>query len=276
VAARRNFASRPGSQAFRHGHTGEKNRLSGLAAGESRPVASVRSAVREEPVKLAPGSSSCFVARPAVQHPDDIPRRGTTKLTRAARNLIVLGVLAVLAMPTPALASANQVLRDCIRDGKLDRKYSNEELRKAKDNLPADSDEYSDCGDVISSAIKGGSDRGKGAGGPGVGGTDPAGEAAARTGDQGELSAIASGGGGDPPKVDVGGTSLEPDSSGFFNLAGAANEVPLPLLFALILLALLALASGLAAVRERVPALARIPLLSKIPAPRVPFFQRRR
>jgi len=197
-------------------------------------------------------------------------------LTRVVRNLILLGVLAVLAMPTSALASANQVLRDCIGDGKLDRQYSNAELRKAKDNLPADSDEYSDCGDVIASAIKGGSNRGHGAGSPGVGGSDPAGEAAARTNDQGELASIASGGGDAPPKVDVGGTSLEPDSSGFFNLAGAGNQVPLPLLLALILLALFALASGLAAMRERVPALARIPLLSKIPAPRVPFFKRRR
>jgi hypothetical protein len=181
----------------------------------------------------------------------------------------------MLAMPTAAGASANQVLRDCIQDGKLDRTYSNAELRKARDNLPADSDEYSDCSDVISSAIKGGSDKGRGAGSPGVGGSDPAGEAAARTQDQGQLAALATGK-GEAPKVDVGGTSLKPDSSGFFNLAGAANEVPLPLLFALILLALLALASGLAAMRERVPALARIPLLSKIPTPRVPFFQRRR
>jgi hypothetical protein len=196
-------------------------------------------------------------------------------LTRVVRNLIVLGVFAVLAMPSAAFASANDVLRDCIRDGKLDRTYSNEELRKAKDNLPADSDEYSDCSDVIASAIKGGSDRGSGAGSPGVGGTDPAGEAAARTEDQGDLAAIANGK-SDAPTVDVGGASLEPDSSGFFNLAGAANEVPLPLLFALILLGLFALASGLAAMRERVPALAQIPLLSKIPTPRVPFFQRRR
>jgi hypothetical protein len=198
-------------------------------------------------------------------------------LTRVVRNLLVLGVLAALALavPTSAFASADQVLRDCIRDGKLDRHYSNAELRKAKDNLPADSDEYSDCSDVIASAIKGGSDRGRGAGSPGVGASDPAGEAGARAQDQGELDAIASGE-GDPPKVDVGGASLEPDSSGFFNLAGAANEVPLPLLFALILLGLFALASGLAAMRERVPALARIPLLSKIPTPRVPFFQRRR
>ena len=38
------------------------------------------------------------------------------------------------------------------------------ELRKARDNLPADSDEYSDCSDVIAAAIKGGSNRGSGAG----------------------------------------------------------------------------------------------------------------
>jgi len=196
-------------------------------------------------------------------------------VNRAVRNLIVLGVLAVLAMPASASASADQVLRDCIRDGKLDRQYSNEDLRKAKDNLPADSDEYSDCSDVIASAIKGGSNRGSGADSPGVGGIDPAGEAAARTQDQADLAATANGT-GDPPTVDVGGATLEPDSSGFFNLAGAANELPLPLLFALIVLGLFALASGLAAVRERVPALARIPLLSKIPAPRDPFFRRRR
>ncbi len=173
------------------------------------------------------------------------------------------------------MASADQVLRDCIRDGKLDGSYSNAELRKARDNLPSDSDEYSDCGEVIAAAIKGGSDRGSGAGSPGVGATDPAGEATARTADAGELAAIAAGGKDDAPSVDVGGTSLAPDSSGFFNLGGAANEVPLPLLVALILLALFAMASGAAALRERVPALARISLLSKLPNLRVPFFQRR-
>jgi hypothetical protein len=197
-------------------------------------------------------------------------------MIRTARNLILLCVLAVLAMPASAFASADQVLRDCIFDGKLDRKYSNAELRKAKENLPSDQDEYSDCGDVIASAIKGGSDKGKGAGSPGVSASDPQGEAAARTEDQGDLASVASAAKDDAPTVDVGGASLEPDSSGFFNLAGAANEVPLPLLVALILLGLFALASGIAAMRERVPALARIPLLSKIPAPRVPFFQRRR
>jgi len=195
-------------------------------------------------------------------------------LKRLTRQLIFLGVLAMLALPAPAFASADQVIKDCARDGKLDRKYSNSELRRARNNLPADLDEYSDCRDVIASAIKGGSDKGLGAGSPGVGATNPQGEAVAQAEDQADLAAIASGK-GEKPTVDVGGTSLSPDSSGFFNLGGAANEVPLPLLLALILLGLFALASGLGALRERVPAVAQVPLLSKIPTPRVPFLKRR-
>jgi hypothetical protein len=181
----------------------------------------------------------------------------------------------VLAAPAPAFASADQVIRDCARDGRLSKSYSNSELRRARNNLPADLDEYSDCRDVIAAAIKGGSDKGIGSGSPGIGATDPAGEAAAQAQDQSDLAAIASGK-GPKPSVDVGGTSLKPDSSGYFNLGGAANEVPLPLLLALILLSLFALASGLGALRERVPALAEVPFLSKIPAPRVPFTGRRR
>jgi hypothetical protein len=191
---------------------------------------------------------------------------------KAVKQLLLLGALALLALPAPALASSEAVIRDCARDGKLDRKYSNPELREARDNLPSDLDEYSDCRDVIANAIKGGSDLGGGLGSPGVGGIDPAGEAAAQADDQADLAAAM---GDAPPSVDVGGTSLEPDGSGFFGLGGAANQVPLPLLLALMLLGGLALASGVGSLRERVPALARIPLLSKIPGSRVPFFGRR-
>jgi hypothetical protein len=44
-----------------------------------------------------------------------------------------------------------------------------------------------------------------------------------------------------------------------------------PLIVALVALAVLALVGGLVALRNRVPALGRIPLLSKIPTLRVPF-----
>jgi hypothetical protein len=194
---------------------------------------------------------------------------------RAARHLLTLAALAALALPAVATASADQVIRDCARDGDLDRSYSNAELRKAQDELPADLDEYSDCREVIAGAVKGGSDRGAGKGSPGVGRTDPAGETAARQQDQADLDAIAASGGENPPSVEVGGQTVEPGANGLFDLASASNGLPAPLLIALIALALLTLGAGLMALRERVPALGRIPLLSKIPAPRVPLPWRR-
>ena len=194
-------------------------------------------------------------------------------MIRALRHLLLLAAAALLALPAPALASPDEVIRDCARDGRLDKQYSNAELRKARDNLPADLDEYSDCRDVIAGAIKGGSAGSRGLGSPGIGAVDPVGEAAAAARDQADVTAAAEAEA--PPTVDVGGTSLRPDSSGFFNVGDAANAVPLPLLLALLLLGGLALASGVGSLRERVPALARMPLLSKIPALRVPFFGRR-
>jgi hypothetical protein len=191
------------------------------------------------------------------------------------RHLFLIGVFAALALPAPAFASANQVIRDCVRDGKLDGHYSNAELRRAKNHLPSDVDEYSDCRDVIASAIKGGSDvsGSGGAGSPGISATDPAGEVAAQAADQSDLAAITNS--DKPPDLSVGGNKVAPDDSGFFNLGGAANEVPLPLLIALCLLCVVALVSSMGSMRQRVPALARIPLVSKIPSLRVPFIGRR-
>src|SRR3954454_10625894 len=148
-------------------------------------------------------------------------------MNRVARHLLLVTcALAVLVLPppAPAHASANQVLRDCIYDGKLDHHYSNAELRRARDHMPSDADEYSDCRDIIAAAIKGGSDRSGGAPSPGLGASNPAAEAAAQATDQSDLAAIADS--NKTPKLDVGGQSLKPDNSGFFNLGGAANQVP--------------------------------------------------
>ena len=101
-------------------------------------------------------------------------------INRIARHLLVTCALALLALPAPAFASADQVVRDCVYDGKLDHHYSNAELRRARDHLPSDADEYSDCRDVIAAAIKGGSDRSGGAPSPGIAATNPAAEAAAQ------------------------------------------------------------------------------------------------
>jgi hypothetical protein len=204
---------------------------------------------------------------------------------RVVRHLmLVLAAVAVLLAPAGAFADPKQVIKDCGNDGTLNRKYSNSDLRKARDNLPTDLAEYSDCRDVISAAITGGSDKGGGRGSPGqgvggAGAADP-GEQGARAADAAELQALtsqAADGSKDPepPRVQVGDEPVEPGSNGLFDLASASNELPVPLLIALICVGLLALAGGWMALRERVPALGRIPVLNKIPTPRVPFSKRK-
>jgi hypothetical protein len=190
-------------------------------------------------------------------------------LIRAATRLLVLAVLALLALP--AVAMANPVI-DCARDGDLDKQYSNAELRRAIDRIPGDLDEYSNCREILSGAITGGSDKG---GNRPTAGTDgkplPADEQAARGKDNEDLAAITSDPETNRPSVEVGGERVEPGSNGLFDLASASNDLPVPLLVALVALAILAVIGGLVALRERIPALARIPLLSKIPTPRVSF-----
>jgi hypothetical protein len=197
-------------------------------------------------------------------------------VSRVAYMSILAAALIALAVPAAVQASGFDVIRDCADDSDLDRKYSNSELRQARDNLPSDLDEYSDCREVINSAITGGgggggSDGGSGGGGAGggSGGSGPKAEAA-RARDEAALDALTNGRG--KPALNVAGTQVEPGDNGLFDLASAANGLPLPLLLALIAVLLGAAAAGLVALSRRFPGLAeRIPLLSKISLPRVPI-----
>lgn len=194
-------------------------------------------------------------------------------MSRVARNLLLLGAFALFALP--AAAQAADPVVDCSRDNDLDHHYSNSELKDALDNLPTDSDEYSLCREVISGAIHSGSDKGGGRPSP----TGPDGkplsatEQGKRAKDAEDLSAIAGDKGGDPapPTVQVGDETVKPGDDGVFDLASASNDLPMPLLVALIAIGLLAITGILVALRPRIPALGRLPVLSKIPAPRVPF-----
>jgi hypothetical protein len=194
-------------------------------------------------------------------------------VTRAVRNLFLLGVLALLAVPSAAQA-ADPVI-DCAQDNDLDRSYSDSELKEALDNLPTDSDEYGLCREVIAGAIHNGSDKGGGrpsSTGPDGGPLSPD-EQGSRARDAEDLKAIAGDAGNEPapPTAEVGGEAVSPGDDGIFDLASSSNDLPTPLLVALIALALLAVTGVLVALRARVPALGRIPVLSKIPTPRVPF-----
>ncbi len=74
------------------------------------------------------------------------------------RAALVLGCL-LLGLVAPAAATAastTQILRDCADDGVLQGDYSPSELRKARQNIPADTDEYTDCRDVLARAAAAG------------------------------------------------------------------------------------------------------------------------
>ena len=96
----------------------------------------------------------------------------------------LLCALAALALPAGALASSDDVIRDCTDDGSFSKQYSHRDYQNARDNLPTDIDEYTDCRAMIDAKLSGGggshdSGSGAGAGGSGGGGgtppsTDPA------------------------------------------------------------------------------------------------------
>jgi hypothetical protein len=68
------------------------------------------------------------------------------------RRTIFLALLAALLLAPSAFAQ-DKITRDCYDDGVLQGKYTASELRAARNKLPTDVDEYSDCRDVLSRAI---------------------------------------------------------------------------------------------------------------------------
>jgi hypothetical protein len=201
-------------------------------------------------------------------------------VSRLRNSLLPLIAIAALAAPPGATASPHEVLRDC-RDGALDGSHSTKDLKGALDNMPADLDEYSDCREIIGAAIKGGSDRGGGRpdADPSAGGAATSrDEQAARAKDTEDFAALTGKyAGGDSPRIDVGGETVTPGENGLFKVASASNDVPTPLVLALVALLLLAVAGGVIALRSRLPVLARVPGLSKLSLPnvRVPGLFRR-
>lgn len=189
------------------------------------------------------------------------------------RASIPLLLVVALATPTPALASGDDVLRDCNDDERLSKRYSQEEYREALDNIPADIRQYTNCQAVIrqaqlsaagSSSSGGGSGSG-GAGGTGGGGTgggttggdtggttaSPAETLAAATPEQKrELAEVVE----EPPAPVTlpGAGAVDPASAGEVPGIDAVGDLPTPLGVLLILMTAGAAMLGLARVRNRV------------------------
>jgi hypothetical protein len=190
--------------------------------------------------------------------------------------LALLAALVALALPPSSHASPAAVVRDCADDGTLQGSYANGDLRRAQDLLPTDLDEYSDCREVIGAAITAGPPKmgGGGAGGGHARARAARSPASARHDEARDRVALESlAGGGERPKLKIGHETVEPGENGLFDLASAANALPVPLLLALIALGVLAVAGAAYGLRRRIPALSG---LSRISLPRVPLPRLRR
>ena len=72
------------------------------------------------------------------------------------RRTILLALFAALLLVPTTTAHAQgreDILRDCADDGILQESYSASKMRDARNNIPAELEEYSDCRDVLSRGI---------------------------------------------------------------------------------------------------------------------------
>jgi hypothetical protein len=184
-----------------------------------------------------------------------------------------LTALIILCLAAPAAASAdggvNKLLRDACSDEHIDGSYTQAEYKKALDQLPTDSDEYTGCREVLQrgrlAALGAGKRRndnsGAGASNSGGGGTS-GGSGAAGRGSAGSPSA-APASNADPlasatpeqrkalaqvgkstKPVDVGGQLVQPGALGLGQLSSSGRSVPTPLIAIIGLLAAAALGLG--------------------------------
>jgi hypothetical protein len=165
------------------------------------------------------------------------------------RLLLVMVLTLLVAAPAAMAGTRADIVADCFDDGKLDGNYTASQIRDARNNLPADVDQYSDCRDVLSRALGGSGASDVSGGGPGGGGRPPQPLTAGSPDEQRALEAAASGGGDKP--VQVGGGTVVPGASGL--QAGASrSEIPGTLLTALILLGAAAIAAAAPPARRTV------------------------
>jgi hypothetical protein len=178
--------------------------------------------------------------------------------------LFVMVLTLLVAAPAAMAGTRADIVKDCFFDGDLDGNYTASQIRDARNNLPADVDQYSDCRDVLSRALGGSGSKDSGAFGGGGGGGGPAEPLTPSGPDEERALDAAAAQGGDKP-VQVGEGTIVPGASGFS--AGAPrSDIPGTLLAALILLAAAALAAAAPYARRTAVPFVRQRVLRRRPA----------
>jgi hypothetical protein len=194
----------------------------------------------------------------------------TARCHRAMRRLLT--ALMILCLAAPATAGAqggvNKLLRDACSDEHIDGTYTQAEYKKALDQLPTDSDEYTGCREVLQrgrlAALGAGKRRpsNNGGGGATSGGGGTSGGTGSGHGSSGssnaapasnadplasatpeQRKALAQVGKSTKP-VDVGGQLVQPGALGLGQLSSSGRDVPTPLIAIICLLAATALGVG--------------------------------
>jgi hypothetical protein len=183
------------------------------------------------------------------------------------RLMLAVVALTLLVAPPAEAWTVNDVIRDCSKNGKLSHDYPPSLIRKARESLPADIDEYTDCRDLLSaptsSGSQGGGDNGSGGGGggtaTGTGGggggssssTSSTPEAPPAPPTAAELKALDAAKAGDAGEsVNVGGTPVTPGTAGI-TTGAVDNGLPSTLFVVLILLGLMVAAAAGPLLRRR-------------------------
>jgi hypothetical protein len=182
-----------------------------------------------------------------------MPPASVISMLRLALACLVLGLM--VAVPAANAASTTQILRDCADDGVLQGDYKPSELRKARQNIPTDTDEYTDCRDVLARAAAAGvagSGAGSG-GGSGAGGSSGDAPLESPNTPEGKEAIGKAAGEGAPDPIRLGGRAVVPGSAGLASDA-VRNDLPTPLIVVLALLGAAALATLSPFVRRRVVA----------------------
>jgi hypothetical protein len=184
------------------------------------------------------------------------------------RLMLAVVALTLLVAPPAEAWTVNDVIRDCSKNGKLSHDYPPSLIRKARESLPADIDEYTDCRDLLSAPTSSGSqgagDNGSGGGAAtgtgggstgGGGGSSPSGSSAPEAplapptpAELKALTAAKAGDAGEP--VNVGGSPVTPGTAGM-TTGAVDNGLPSSLFVVLILLGLTVAAAAGPLLRRR-------------------------
>lgn len=186
---------------------------------------------------------------------------------RVIHPIALVAVLAALALPANVFASPAAVVQDCADDGALNGNHSNADKRGALGQIPADLDEYSDCRAVISGSISSNSSTSS---------TPKASTAnsTATPADEGTQTQTTEAAAPPSPAkakkkaakkrkrldaardIALAERTVGPRTAGVLEASDTANGMPLPVLLALIALALLGVAGGLLVLGKRKPGFA--------------------